>query len=721
MEASYTIPRAITERYVINALIYQSERTETYHIIDKEDDKYYLMKVRRLEDKTITDNEEATLKKLEENGIDAPRLVFRIDTDDRCFLIRDYVDGITLEYYAEGAGFISEENLILIGIEILKKLHPLHSLADPVIHRDIKPRNILINGSVLSADKTSPIITLIDYDTARVFKENVSSDTRFMGTLETAAPEQYGFAQSDARTDIYGVGKTLIYLATGTYDENELSKYRYSRRLKRLLFSCVSLDKNDRPDTAMAMIHSLKQILKRNKRLRRIIFFTPGASFQDTLNDDHRTGKHIDHRVIYFDGSYIDRTKKSSSHRALFAAGIFVLVCVMIIGVYFFAINNNKGNDDPVPKSSVEEGSLSPAPSEANGLIYSASEEAASDHSPSEKVDFGGSASMEKAIKTALGVSSDADVTYGDLSKIECIFAIGDSSFTGADSYRNTDNEDQLLHTKNSVYQEPETVSVGPGDIDDISLLGEMKNLKRVYLAHQLFSDLTPLSHLELIDLAIYDCPVRDYTPLTALKDIERLVLMDTKGHDISFLSELTYLSELCIGRMSVNNLNVLLDIPIEKLQFEKCIVEDDSYDVIGRMNMLDTLTLWNTTEDIIKKIGSSKSIQRLEIYWTKLKDLTVIGDMPSLRNLSVNCATLDSMKGVENMNLNYVFPCRNVGLKWLLNCPTVSDIEITSIKKIDWDIIERSNVKTVFASKKQIAESKKVLKDPSFEVTEAW
>ena len=136
---------------------------------------------------------------------------------------------------------------------------------------------------------------------------------------------------------------------------------------------------------------------------------------------------------------------------------------------------------------------------------------------------------------------------------------------------------------------------------------------------------------------------------------------------------------------------------------------------------MLDTLTLWNTTEDIIKKIGSSKSIQRLEIYWTNLKDLTVIGDMPSLRNLAVNCATLDSMKGVENMNLYYVFPCRNVGLKWLLNCPTVSDIEITSIKKVDWDIIERSNVKTVFASKKQIAESKKVLKNPSFEVTEAW
>lgn len=698
VQESYIFPTEITDKYIIKALIYQSERTETYHIIGKKDAKNYLMKVHRLTDKSITDSEEETLRKLKKAGIDAPRIILRTDTDDRCFLIRDYIDGITLESYAEGAGFIHENDLIFIGIEILKKLHPLHTLPDPVIHRDIKPRNILISGLDAAAGRTSsdpcpPSITLIDYDTARIFKENVSNDTKFMGTLETAAPEQYGFAQSDARTDIYGVGKTLIYLATGTYDESNLQNCRYSRKLKRLLLACVSLDKNDRPTSAMAMIHSLQQIRKHDLRLHRLFPFT--------------------HEAFNYDGSYIAPKQKNISRRVLLTAGVSVSICAALVGVYFLTTGGNSYNKN-------DDGSV-PISSETNKPTHSLSEDSSTGHSPSETVDFGGSASMENAVQTALGATEDTLITYGDLSAIESIYAIGDSSFTGADSYRNTDNEDQLLHNKYPGYQEPETVNVSQGDITDISLLSEMKNLKRAYFSHQLFSDVTPLAGLDLIDLALYDCPVSNYEPLSALSGLERLVLMDTKGHDISFLSELTGLNELCIGRMSVTSLRVLQDIPISTLQFEKCIADDDSYDVIGKMDMLSTLTLWNTTQTIIEKIGSSESIQRLEVYWTKLKDLTVIGDMPSLRNLSVSCATLNSMKGVEHMNLNYVFPCGNVGLKWLLDCPTISDIEITQIKNIDWDIIERSGVSTVFASKKQIEEAKKVLTDPSFEVTEAW
>ena len=52
----------------------------------------------------------------------------------------------------------------------------------------------------------------------------------YLGTVETAAPEQYGFDQSDVRTDIKKNKKTLIYLATGSYDPEELKYYNYSKK-----------------------------------------------------------------------------------------------------------------------------------------------------------------------------------------------------------------------------------------------------------------------------------------------------------------------------------------------------------------------------------------------------------------------------------------------------------------------------------------------------------
>ena len=85
-----------------------------------------------------------------------------------------------------------------------------------MIYRDIKPENILLlpNGG----------IGLIDFGIARQSKDGKDTDTRHMGTRATAAPEQYGYAQTDQRTDLYGLGITLIWLLTGRYDRDSLAQ-----------------------------------------------------------------------------------------------------------------------------------------------------------------------------------------------------------------------------------------------------------------------------------------------------------------------------------------------------------------------------------------------------------------------------------------------------------------------------------------------------------------
>ena len=80
-------------------------------------------------------------------------------------------------------------------------------MSPPIIHRDITPFNILITSSL--------DVSLIDFNASKQFKKNKKKDTLLMGTQNYAAPEQFGFFQSDARTDIYALANLLNIMLTG--------------------------------------------------------------------------------------------------------------------------------------------------------------------------------------------------------------------------------------------------------------------------------------------------------------------------------------------------------------------------------------------------------------------------------------------------------------------------------------------------------------------------
>jgi serine/threonine protein kinase len=125
------------------------------------------------------------------------------------FLVMDWVDGETLsDYLQKAGGHLSVEESIAIVDQLCDVLQYLHNQQPPVIFRDLKPSNIMINQQRQ--------VKLIDFGTARFFKLNQSRDTVNLGTPGYAAPEQYGCAgQSDARADIYSLGVVLHELLTG--------------------------------------------------------------------------------------------------------------------------------------------------------------------------------------------------------------------------------------------------------------------------------------------------------------------------------------------------------------------------------------------------------------------------------------------------------------------------------------------------------------------------
>jgi serine/threonine-protein kinase len=123
-------------------------------------------------------------------------------------LVMDYVEGQTVaDYYVKPYAGFTFAQIIHIGLQLCSALIYLHGRMPPIIHRDLKPSNVMLDSK--------GHVKLIDLGISRQYKQGQLQDTVQLGTVGYAAPEQEGTGQSDARTDIYGLGGLFYYMASG--------------------------------------------------------------------------------------------------------------------------------------------------------------------------------------------------------------------------------------------------------------------------------------------------------------------------------------------------------------------------------------------------------------------------------------------------------------------------------------------------------------------------
>ena len=121
-----------------------------------------------------------------------PRIVDIFEDESAVYIVEDYVKGITRQAFLDLC-------------DVLDYLH--RQTPHPIIYRDMKPANIML--------QPDGMLKLIDFGIARTYKQESGGDTACIGTKGYAAPEQFGTAQTDARTDIYSLGVTMYHLLTG--------------------------------------------------------------------------------------------------------------------------------------------------------------------------------------------------------------------------------------------------------------------------------------------------------------------------------------------------------------------------------------------------------------------------------------------------------------------------------------------------------------------------
>ncbi len=168
-----------------------------------------------------------TLQKFK--NIHIPCIYEVLEFNNELILIEEFVNGPTLEKILEKSKSLTELKTIEYMLCISNILGELHSLKPPIIHRDIKPSNIIINND--------GILKLIDYDVSRVYKRGSICDTVIMGTQEYASPEQFGFFQTDCRSDIYSMGVLMNVLTTGNYPKYE----KNNEVLKDIIEKCIRI------------------------------------------------------------------------------------------------------------------------------------------------------------------------------------------------------------------------------------------------------------------------------------------------------------------------------------------------------------------------------------------------------------------------------------------------------------------------------------------------
>lgn len=205
------IGKRLDGRYEIHELIGVGGMANVYRCTDTLDDREVAIKI--LKDEFLNNEEFIRRFKNESKAIamlSHPNIVKVYDVsfgDMIQYIVMEYIDGITLKEYIAQQGIIEWKDVLHLTIQVLRALQHAHECG--IVHRDIKPQNIM-----LLQDGT---IKVTDFGIARFSDKATRTMTdQAIGSVHYIAPEQARGDSTDGKTDIYSVGVMLYEMLTGT-------------------------------------------------------------------------------------------------------------------------------------------------------------------------------------------------------------------------------------------------------------------------------------------------------------------------------------------------------------------------------------------------------------------------------------------------------------------------------------------------------------------------
>lgn len=185
-----------------------------------------------------------------------PRILECGIVGDCRIVVTEHVPGQTLKECVAERG-PSQELLLSMGPMLCEAVMELHESFDPpLIHRDLKPSNVIVSSG--------DAITLVDFGIARTFDPDAERDTRQFGTRGYAPPEQFGYGQTDERSDVFALGMLLGFCVAGNDAERGLAQREFNdERIPQLLRAVLCKATAFDPDDRYASVRDLRDAFAR--------------------------------------------------------------------------------------------------------------------------------------------------------------------------------------------------------------------------------------------------------------------------------------------------------------------------------------------------------------------------------------------------------------------------------------------------------------------------
>lgn len=585
------LPEDMQEHWTVYECLKESEDSSTFLVKETATGILCVLKWGRNRQTEFLRNEMEIMKKMADRKLSGIPKAYRIfEENGEVYLVREYIEGMSLAQMVLQKGGISEAEICRISRKICQTAEQFQNPDEPMIHRDIKPENIVVTpgGEVV----------FIDFGTMRSYKKDGSRDTFVVGTRGTAAPEQYGYTQTDQRTDVYAIGQTMLYMVSESYEMNQLSECAVSRRMKKIIEKACSFEPDKRYGDAAQLRRAVEKCQANNRK------------------------------KVY---------KKAGAVFGLIAAG------------YILAIFSPDGT--VIENKRIETAEQSAAEEQIQAEITFREElieEAVRKELGLSKTDKITASMLENVRKLRIvgkEILDDEDTFWGEGHHVD-----GKDSSFGSVRGNITDLSDlaQMVNL--------EELALCNQKIEDISGLKELP-LKKLYLSKNMITDFSVLLNLiDLDTLCIMENPAENLSVIGECTGILRLNIQGMNLTDIDFLKNLS-LDYLDMSNVEVEN-NIFEPLAeMKKLDtLCMCDVNEAATETLSQMSTLKALFMWGDST-ILENLKPLKGMTQLETlaFTTQISSLEGIEQFPSLNFLSVSFSlvkNLSPVTGAKNLQV---------------------------------------------------------------------
>lgn len=594
------LPEDMQEHWTVYECLKESEDSSTFLVKETATGILCVLKWGRNRQTEFLRNEMEIMKKMADRKLSGIPKAYRIfEENGEVYLVREYIEGMSLAQMVLQKGGISEAEICRISRKICQTAEQFQNPNEPMIHRDIKPENIVVTpgGEVV----------FIDFGTMRSYKKDGSRDTFVVGTRGTAAPEQYGYTQTDQRTDVYAIGQTMLYMVSESYEMNQLSECAVSRRMKKIIEKACSFEPDKRYGDAAQLRRAVEKCQANNRK------------------------------KVY---------KKAGAVLGLIAAG------------YILAIFSPDGT--VIENKRIETAEQSAAEEQIQAEITFREElieEAVRKELGLSKTDKITASMLENVRKLRIvgkEILDDEDTFWGEGRHVD-----GKDSSFGSVRGNITDLSDlaQMVNL--------EELALCNQKIEDISGLKELP-LKKLYLSKNMITDFSVLLNLiDLDTLCIMENPAENLSVIGECTGILRLNIQGMNLTDIDFLKNLS-LDYLDMSNVEVEN-NIFEPLAeMKKLDtLCMCDVNEAAAETLSQMSTLKALFMWGDST-ILENLKPLKGMTQLETlaFTTQISSLEGIEQFPSLNFLSVSFSLVKDLSPVTGAKNLQVIDISNADIK---------------------------------------------------------